>query len=91
MFLNNQKVIEKIKKINTLIPKPDKDKTHKKEIYRPISLMIIEAKISAHFQQTEFSNTTKSSYTMKKVGLFQECKDSSIYANQSMWYNMLTI
>ena len=23
---------------------------------------------------------------MIKLGLFQECKDSSIYANQSMWY-----
>ena len=26
----------------------------------------------------------KSSYIMNKLGLFQECKDSSIYANQSM-------
>ena len=28
--------------------------------------------------------TSKSSYTMIRLGLFQECKDSSIYANQSM-------
>ena len=27
---------------------------------------------------------------MIKLGLFQECKDSSIYTNQSMWYTILT-
>jgi len=30
------------------------------------------------------NNTLKSSYTMIKLGLFQGCKDSSLYANQSM-------
>ena len=25
---------------------------------------------------------------MIKLGLFQECKDSSVYANQSMWYTI---
>jgi len=40
--------------------------------------------IDAKFQTSEFSNTLESSYTMIKVGLFEGCKDSSIYANQSM-------
>ena len=33
---------------------------------------------------SEFSNKSKSSYTMIKLGLSWECKDSSIYTNQSM-------
>ena len=32
----------------------------------------------------KFSNTSKSSYTMIKLGLFQGCKISSICTNQSM-------
>ena len=46
--------------------------------------MNIDAKFLNKILQTEFSNTSKSSYTMIKLGLFQKCKDSSIYANQSM-------
>ena len=36
------------------------------------------------WEQTESNSTLKGSYTMIKWGLSQECKDSSIYANQSM-------
>ena len=37
-----------------------------------------------HNFSKQFSNTSKSSYTMIKLGSSQECKDSSVYANQSM-------
>ena len=36
-----------------------------------------------NLEEMNNSNTLKSSYTMIKLGLFQGCKDSSIYANQS--------
>ena len=62
----------------------------KKENYRPISLMNTMKKSSKKFKQTEFNNTLKNSYTMIKLGLFQGCKYSSIYTNQSMWYTVIT-
>ena len=37
-----------------------------------------------NFSKQNSATHQKSLYTMIKLGLFQECKDSSIYANQSM-------
>jgi len=67
----------------TLIPKPDKENT-KKENCRLISLMNIDAKILSRISANRFRSTSKTSYTMVKLGFFQGCKDSSIYANQSV-------
>ena len=36
------------------------------------------------------NNIVKRSYIMTKCSLSQGCKDSSIFANQSMWYTTLT-
>ena len=48
--------------------------SHKKENYRQISLMNIDAKILSKMQ-IESNNTLKESYTMIKWGLSQGCKD----------------
>ena len=83
-----QKVAEVDKLPNTfyeatinLIPKPEKDAT-KKENYRPISLMNIDAKTLNKILANRIQHILKRSYIMTKWALSQGRKHSSIFANQ---------
>ena len=66
----------------TLIPKPDKDNT-KKESCLPISLMNTDAKILNKVLANRIQQHIKKLTHHDQVWLFQQCKDSSIFANQS--------